>query len=87
MDIEDIINPSTRPELIYPIAETTEPSDDQPGRAEKEERHKLALQAYNEAVRRRKAEDNAKFNGLQIGDISKKLNSQLYLALGREGQK
>ena len=38
--------------------------------------------------RRRKAEDNAKFNGLQIeDDIDKKLKSQLYLALGREEQK
>ena len=38
-------------------------------------------------MRRRKAEDNAKFNGLQIGDIDNKFKSQLYLALGREGQK
>ena len=38
-------------------------------------------------MRRRRAEDNAKFNGLQIGDIDKKLKSQLYLALGKEGQK
>ena len=35
----------------------------------------------------RQAEDNAKFNRLQIGDIDKKLKSQLFLALGREGQK
>ena len=76
-----------RPELVYPIAESTETSDDQSRRAEKDERHRLAIQAYNEELRRRKAEDNAKFNGLQIGDIDKKLKSQLNLALGREGQK
>ena len=76
-----------RPELVYPIAESMETSDDQSRRAEKEERHRLAIQAYNEELRRRKAEDNAKFNGLQIGDIDKKLKSQLNLALGREGQK
>ena len=87
MGIEDVINPPIRFELTYPIAETAEPSDDQPHRAEKDVRHRLALQAYNAKVRRRKAEDNAKFNGLQIGDIDKKLRSQLYLALGREGQK
>ena len=87
MDIEDVINPPVRPELAYPIAEPTDPSDDQSRCAEKDERHRLAIQAYNEEMRSRKAEDNAKFNGLQIGDIDKKLKSQLYLALGREGQK
>ena len=75
-----MINPPARPELIYPIAEIAEPSDDQSRRAEKEERHKQALQVYHEEVRRN-AEDSAKFNGLQIGD-----RSQLYLALGIEGQ-
>ena len=54
---------------------------------QKNERHRLAIQASNEEMRRRKAEDNSKFNGFQIGDIDKKLKSQLYLALGREGQK
>ena len=83
MDIEDVTNPLIRPELTYPIAEF---SDDQPRLAEKDERHRLTLPAYNEEVRRRKAEDNAKFIGLQIGDIDKNLKSQLYLALGREGQ-
>ena len=34
-----------------------------------------------------RAEVNAKFNGLQIGDFHKKLKSQLYLALGNEGEK
>ena len=38
-------------------------------------------------MRRRKAEDNTNFNGLQIGDNDKNLKSQLYLALGRAGQK
>ena len=38
-------------------------------------------------MRRRKAEESAKFNGLQIGDIDKKIKSQVYLVLGREGQK
>ena len=66
-----MINTPARPELIYPIAEIAEPSDDQSSRAEKEDRHKQALQVYHEEVRR-KAEDNAKFNGLQIGDIDKK---------------
>ena len=51
-------------------------------RAEKDERHRLAIQDYNHEMRRRKAEGNAKFKGLQIGDIDKKLKSQLYLALG-----
>ena len=69
------------------MAEPAEPSDDQARRSEKEEQHQIAIQNYNEEMRRRKAEDNAKFNGLQIGDIDKKLKSQLYLALGREGQK
>ena len=64
-----------------------EPSEEQPRRAEKEEPHKLALQSYNEEVRMSQAEDNAKFNGLQIGDIDNKLKSQLCLALGREAQK
>ena len=69
------------------MAEPAEPSVDQARRAEKEEQHRIAFQNYNEEMRRRKAEDNAKFNGLQIGDIDKKLKSQFYLALGREGQK
>ena len=69
------------------MAEPTHPSDDQTRRKEKDERHGLSVQDYNEEMRRRKAEDNAKFNGLQVGDIHKKLKSQLYLALGREGQK
>ena len=69
------------------MAEPAKPSDDQARRAEKEEHHRIAIQDYNEELRRRKAEDNAKFNGLQIGDIDKKLRSQLNLALGREGQK
>ena len=38
-------------------------------------------------MRRRKADDNAKFNGLQIVVIDKKIKSQLYLTLGKEGQK
>ena len=38
-------------------------------------------------MRRRKVEDNAKYNGIQMGDIDKKLNSQLYLAVGKEEQK
>ena len=87
MDIEDVINPPARPELAHALAEPTDLSDDQRRRAEKDERHRLAIQVYNEEMRRRKAEDNAKFNGLQIGDIDKKLKSQLYLALGRERQK
>ena len=83
MSIEDVVNPLVRSELIYPIPETSESSDDQNRRAEKEERYKQALQAYNEEARRRKAEDNAKFNGLQIVDIDKNLKYQLYLALGK----
>ena len=55
------------------MAEPTDPSDDQTRRAEKDERHRLPIQDYNEEMRRRKAEDNAKINGLQIGDIDKKL--------------
>ena len=87
VDIEDVINPLIRDELIYPMAEPLDPSEDQTRRAEQEERHRVAVQNYNEELRRRRAEDNAKFNGLQIGDIDKKLKSQLYLALGKEGQK
>ena len=87
VDIEDVINPPIRDELIYPMAEPLDPSEDQTRRAEKEERHRVAVQNYNEELKRRRAEDNAKFNGLQIGDIDKKLKSQLYLALGKEGQK
>ena len=87
VDIEDVINPPARPELTYHIQETAEPSDDQTRQAEKEERYKQALQAYNEEVRRSKAGDNAKYNGIQIGDIDKNLKSQLYLALGKEEQK
>ena len=69
------------------MAEPPDPSNDQARRAEKEEHHRIAIPNYNEELRRRRAEDNAKFNGLQIGDIDKKLKSQLYLALGKEGQK
>ena len=87
MDIDDVINPPVRTELAYPMAETSELSDDQACRAEKEEQHRIAIQNYNEEMRRRKAEDNAKFNGLQIRDIDRKLKSQLYLALGSKGQK
>ena len=87
VDIEDVINPPIRNELVYPTAEPLDPSDDQARRAEREEHNRIAVQNYNEEVRRRRAEDNAKFNGLQIGDIDKKLKSQLYLALGKEGQK
>ena len=87
VDIEDVINPPIRNELTYPTAEPPDPSDDQARRAEKEEHHRIAVQNYNEEVRRRRAEDNAKFNGLQIRDIDKKLKSQLYLALRKEGQK
>ena len=85
VDIEDVINPPIRNELAYPTAEPPDPSDDQARRAEKEEHHRIAVQNCNEELRR--TEDNAKFNGLQIGDIDKKLKSQLYLALGKEGQK
>ena len=87
VDIEDVINPPVRTELAYPMAEPAEPPDDQACRAEKEEQHRIAIQNNNEEMRRRKAEHNAKFNGLHIGDIDKTLKSQLYLALGREGQK
>ena len=62
MDIEDVINPPIRIELTYPIGEPTESSDGQSRRAERDERHRLAIQAYNEEMRRRKAEDIAKFN-------------------------
>ena len=55
------------------MAEPPVPSDDQTRRAEKEEHHRIAIQNYNEELRRRRAEDNAKFNGLQIGDYSKLL--------------
>ena len=47
MDIEDVINPTARPELIYPTEELVKPSEEQSRRAEKEERHKQALQSYN----------------------------------------
>ena len=87
VDVEDVINPPVRTELVYPMAEPADPSDDQARRAEKEEHHRIAILNYNEEMRRRRAEDNAKFNGLRIGDIDKKLKSQLYLALGKEGQK
>ena len=85
VDIEDLINPPGRPELIYPTAEWKLQSSNPVG--PRKRTSKPALQSYNEEVRRRKAEDNAKFNGLRIGYIDKKLKSQLYLALGREGQK
>ena len=87
VDIEDVINPPVRTELAYPMAEPADSSDDQARRAEKEEHHRIATLNYNEEMRRRRAEDNAKFNGLQIGDIDKKLKSQFYLALRKEGQK
>ena len=83
VDIEDVINPPVRTELVYPMAEPPSPSDDQARGAEKEEHHRIAIQNYSEELRRRRAEDN----GLQIGDIDKKLKSQLYLALEKEGQK
>ena len=85
VDIEDLINPPGRPELIYPTAEWKLQRSNPVG--PRKRTSKPALQSYNEEVRRRKAEDNAKFNGLRIGYIDKKLKSQLYLALGREGQK
>ena len=87
VDIEDVINPSVRTELVYPMAEPPDPSGDQDRRSEKEEHHRIAIQNYNEELRRRRAEDNAKFNGFQIEDNDKKLKSQLYLALGKEGEK
>ena len=87
VDIEDVINSPVRTELVYPMAQPADPSDDQARRAEKEEHHRIAILNYNEEMRRRRVEDNAKFNGLQIGDIDKKLKSQLYLSLGKEGQK
>ena len=37
--IEDMINPPSRLKITYPIPETSEPSDDQTRRAEKEERN------------------------------------------------
>ena len=64
VDIEDVIKPPIRNELTYPIAEPTESSDDQSRRAEIDKRHRLAIQAYNEDMKRRKAEDNAKFIGI-----------------------
>ena len=51
--------------------------------SEKEERSKQASQTFNEEVRRSKDENNTKYNGLQIGDMDKKLISQLYLACQR----
>ena len=72
------------------MAKPAEPSDDQARRAEKEEQHRIAIQNFNQGMRRRRAEGNAKINGLQIGDFHKKLKSlksQLYQALGKEGQK
>ena len=69
------------------MEEPPDPSDDQARRAEKEEHHRKAIQNYSEELRRRKTEDNAKFNGLEMGDVDKKLKSQLYLAIGKEGQK
>ena len=51
MDIEDVINPSPRPELAYPMAEPTDPSDDQTRRAEKDERHRIAIQDNNKKMR------------------------------------
>ena len=65
------------------MAEPGDPTDDQARRAKKEEHHRIAILNYNEEMRRRKAEDSAKFHGLQIGDIDKKLKSQFYLALGK----
>ena len=75
-----MIDSPARSDLIYLVPETAEFSDDQTRQTEKEERYKQALQVYNEKVRRRKAEDNAKFNELHNGDIDidKKLKSQLY---------
>ena len=68
-----MINPPLRSEITYPKPETLQPSDNQ---------------TYNEILRRRKAEDNAKFNGLQLGDVDKKLKSlQRYLAFVKEGEK
>ena len=86
VDIEDVTNPPERSELLYPVPETSESFDDQTRRTQKEERYKQAQQAYKEEARRRKAENNAKFSGSQIGDIDKKLKSQLYLALGKKEQ-
>ena len=55
VDIEDVINPPARQELAYPMAEPTDPSDDQARRAEKDERHRIAIRDYNEEMRRQKA--------------------------------
>ena len=87
MGVKDVINLPFRSELTFPNQETSENIDDTTRRAEKEERSKSALHAYNKELRNRRAEDNAKYNGLHIGDIDKKLKSQLYLPLGKEGQK
>ena len=54
VDIEDVINPPVRTELVYPISEPPDPSVDQARRAEKEEHHRIAIQNYNEELRRRR---------------------------------
>ena len=58
MDIEDVINPPVRTELAYPLAEPAEPSDDQARWAVKEEQHQIAVQDYNEEMRRQKTMQN-----------------------------
>ena len=85
MIFEEVINPSISSELFFfSVPETLEPSADTTRRKEREERNKQAIHAYNEELQRKKAKDNAKINGLQIGDFEKKA---LYLALGKESQK
>ena len=71
-----MINPPVRSELLYSVPEASEFSDDQTCRPKKEDRYKQALQACNEETRSRKAEDNANFDGLQIGHIDKSLKPQ-----------
>ena len=87
VDIEDIINSPQREPLHAPIREHPAENEDATERQNREARYTALLSIYNEEVIRGRQEDINKFNGLQIVDIDKKLNSQLYLALGKKGQK
>ena len=52
----------------------------------RETRYTALLNNYTEELRRSRQEDINKFNGLQTGDMNKKLSSPLYLAPSKEGQ-
>ena len=87
MEIEVLLDENALPKTVYPtLAEPVDTKDD-PTRNKREDCNITAIRAWRDEENRRTEEEKRLFKGSIWGESDKRLESKLFLSLGKQGRR